>query len=165
MKLGMALVRLVVGAIFVGHGAQKTMGKFGGYGPDGTGQFFESIGLRPGKPLALAAGGSEMAGGTLLALGWATPLASALLTGVMAQAVRSVHIDKGPWNDNGGWEYPAVIVASLFAITDTGPGALSLDHALRNERSGPGWALAALAAGVGGAFAATELAPGGEAPA
>ncbi len=167
MKLGMALLRLVVGALFVGHGAQKTLGKFGGYGPDGTGQFFESIGLRPGKPLALAAGGSEMTGGALLALGWATPLAATLITSVMTQAIRTVHIDKGPWVSDGGWEYPAVVIAGMFAITDAGPGPWSMDHLLDNERTGALWAMAALAAGVGGAFAVTALTPAdppGDAP-
>lgn len=160
MKLGLTVVRLVIGLLFVGHGAQKTFGKFGGHGPEGTGQFFESIGIRPGKPLAIAAGASEMAGGGLLALGWAMPLASSMLTGVMTQAIRTVHGEKGPWVTEGGWEYPAMIVATLFAITDVGPGDLSMDHLLNNERTGPLWALAALAAGVGGPFALDALQPG-----
>jgi len=159
MKLGLTLLRVLLGGLFIGHGAQKALGKFGGFGPDGTGQFFESMGLRPGKPLALAAGYSEMTGGALLALGWATPLAGTLITGVMTQAIRSVHLDKGPWISDGGWEYPAVIVAGVFAITDVGPGDLSLDHALGTERTGAGWALAQLAAGVGGAYALTALSP------
>ncbi len=159
MKLGLALLRLLVGGLFIGHGAQKALGKFGGYGPDGTGQFFESIGMRPGKPMALAAGYSEMTGGALLALGWATPLAGTLLTSVMTQAIRTVHIEKGPWVSDGGWEYNAVLIAGLFAITDVGPGDWSLDHALDNERTGPLWALAQLAAGVGGAYAVTALSP------
>ena len=62
----------------------------------------------------------------------------------------------------GGWEYNAVIVAALAALTETGPGALSLDRALGTELSGPFWAFAALAAGLGGAAAnltMTEDAP------
>src|SRR5206468_3687759 len=81
--------RVVVGGLFVGHGTQKLFGWFGGYGPDGPGQFFESIGLRPGRRNAMVAGASEAGGGALLALGLFTPLAGALLTGVMVQAVRS----------------------------------------------------------------------------
>ena len=49
MKLGRLILRLIVGGYFFGHGTQKLFGWFGGYGPEGTGQFFESIGLRPGK--------------------------------------------------------------------------------------------------------------------
>jgi putative oxidoreductase len=44
-----------------------------------------------------------------------------------------------------------VIIATVLAITDAGPGPISLDAALGRERTGPGWALAALLAGVGGA--------------
>ena len=56
MKIGRLLVRLVVGGLFIGHGTQKLFGWFGGYGPDATGQFFESLGLRPGRRNAMAAG-------------------------------------------------------------------------------------------------------------
>ncbi len=63
------LLRVLIGGLFVGHGTQKLFGWFGGYGPDGTGQFFESIGLRPGRRNAMIAGASEAGGGALLALG------------------------------------------------------------------------------------------------
>jgi putative oxidoreductase len=48
-----------------------------------------------------------------------------------------------------GWEYPAVIIATVGLIADVGPGAISSDAALGSDRRGPGWAIAALAAGVG----------------
>src|SRR5918996_3349414 len=111
MSFALLVLRAVIGTVFVGHGAQKVLGKFGGYGPDGTGQFFESIGLRPGRRNAMVAGASEAGGGALLALGLFTPLAGALLTGVMVQAVRSVKMDKGPWSTDGGWELEALFAA------------------------------------------------------
>jgi putative oxidoreductase len=144
------LLRVLVGGLFVGHGSQKLFGWFGGYGPDGTGQFFESIGLRPGRRNAMVAGASEAGGGALLALGLFTPLAAALLTGVMVQAVRSVKMDKGPWSQDGGWELEALFAAGALVFAEIGPGPLSLDHALGIEHSGSGWALLALAAGVAG---------------
>lgn len=52
----------------MGHGLQKLAGRFGGHGIAGTGQFFEGIGLRPGRAQATAAGISETAGGALLTL-------------------------------------------------------------------------------------------------
>ena len=49
MAIGLLIVRVVVGALLVGHGSQKLFGWFGGGGPEGTGQFFEQVNLRPGK--------------------------------------------------------------------------------------------------------------------
>jgi putative oxidoreductase len=154
MKLGLTLLRAVVGGLFVGHGLQKLAGKFGGGGPDATGQFFEKLGMRPGKSQAIAAGASETAGGALLAAGALTPVAGTLLTATMATAVRTVHGPKGPWNSNGGYEYNLVLVALLFAITDAGPGPWSVDAARGRERWGTGWALAQLGAGLAGSAAA-----------
>jgi putative oxidoreductase len=150
MKLGLAAVRVVVGLLFFGHGAQKLFGWFGGHGLEATGGFFEQIGLKPGRRTALAAGASEAGGGALLALGFLTPLASSALIGVMTQAIRTVHAPKGVWNQNGGFEYNAVLIAAAFAVTDVGPGEWSLDHALGLNLKGPAWALGALAAGVAG---------------
>ena len=153
MKLLILILRLVLGSLFFGHGAQKLFGWFGGYGPDGTGGFFESLGLRPGRQHAMAAGVAETGGGALLALGLATPAASAAITGVMTTAIQTVHRPNGPWATENGWEYPAVIIGTVLAIAEVGPGPISLDAALGNERKGTGWALAALIAGVGGAAA------------
>src|SRR6185369_17169067 len=89
MHLGRLLLRATIGATFFVHGTQKLFGWFGGYGPDGTGQFFESLGLRPGKRNAMAAGVTEAGGGVLVALGLATPLAAAGLSAVMVTALRT----------------------------------------------------------------------------
>jgi len=148
MKLGRLVIRTVVGLLFAGHGAQKLFGSFGGHGPDGTGQFFESLGLRPGKRNALAAGTSEAVGGALLAAGLLTPVATAALSGTMITAIRTVHAANGPWASDGGYEYNLVLLAALFVLADTGPGPWSLDHALSLEVTGGHWALAQLAAGA-----------------
>jgi putative oxidoreductase len=162
MKLLILIARLLLGGLFIGHGTQKLFGWFGGYGPEGTGGWLESLGLRPGRQHAMAAGATETAGGTLLALGLATPAAAAAITSVMTTAIRTVHQPNGPWVTDNGWEYPAVIMATVLAITEVGPGPVSLDAALGRERSGPGWALAALFAGVG---ASTLLLRGWDRPA
>jgi putative oxidoreductase len=154
MKLGLTLLRVIVGGLFVGHGMQKLTGQFGGHGLEGTGKFFEAIGLRPGKTHAAAAGVAEAGGGALLALGAATPLAATLLSGTMATAIRTVHAPKGPWAGDGGYEYNLVLMASAFAITDLGPGPCSIDAARGRERWGLGWALAQLGAGLAGSAAA-----------
>jgi putative oxidoreductase len=156
MKLGLTVLRTVIGVLFFGHGAQKLYGWFGGHGLDGTGQFFESLGLRPGRRHAALAGAAEAGGGALLALGLFTPAAAAALIGVMSTAVRTVHLKNGPWVSEGGYEYNLTLIAIMVALADLGPGDISLDHALGTEVHGPVVALLALAAGVGGAAAMTR---------
>ena len=147
----MAVLRLVIGLLFFGHGMQKLAGWFGGGGIEGTGAGFEGMGLKPGRQNAIAAGASEAAGGVLLAAGLATPVGAAMISGAMASAVYHVHASNGPWVTQGGWEYNVVLMAAVFAVTATGPGPYSLDHALGVRMAGPGVAAAELAAGVLGA--------------
>jgi putative oxidoreductase len=154
MELGLIVLRATVGLLFIGHGAQKLFGWFGGHGPDGTAQLFESVGLRPGHALAYAAGAAEVLGGLSIALGLLTPAGAALLTAVMLTAVWTVHRANGLWNTDGGFEYNLVLVAALFALSAVGAGDWSLDQALGLDLAGAGWAIAELAAGLAGAVLA-----------
>jgi putative oxidoreductase len=154
MKIGRLILRAVVGGYFVGHGTQKLFGWFGGHGPDATGQFFENLGLRPGKHHALAAGASEAGGGALLVLGAATPLASAAIVGTMLTAIQRVHLKNGPWVSDQGYEYNLVLIAAALALAETGPGSPSIDSARGSDMYGSGWALFALLAGAAGAAGA-----------
>jgi putative oxidoreductase len=169
MKIGRLLLRLVVGSLFFGHGTQKLFGWFGGHGLDATANMFDSIGMRPGSRNAVAAGLAETGGGAGIALGLATPLSASVLTATMLTAINRVHLKNGPWVTNGGYEYNLVLIAAALAIVDVGPGNLSLDHLLDNERTGPKWTLVALALGVAGAagahFAAESYPAPAEAPA
>ena len=161
--IGRLLARGAIGALMFGHGAQKLFGWFGGHGPEGTGQFFEQVGFRPGRKHALAAGAAEAGGGALIAAGLATPVAAASVIGVMFGAIGSVHWKNGAWSSDGGFEYNAVIIAALVALTEVGPGPLSLDAVLGIERKGTRWGFGALAAGAAGAaamaFASRTAAP------
>src|SRR3954463_6192319 len=157
MKLGKLAVRGVIGPLFVGHGTQKLFGWFGGHGLEGTAGFFESgLELRPGKRHATAAGLSEAVGGALIPLGAATPLAAGMIIGAMTTAIRKVHLSKGPWVTEGGFEYNAVLIAAVLALAESGPGKPSVDAALFPRMKGTGWALAALGAGVAGSYLATQ---------
>jgi putative oxidoreductase len=156
MALGRLLVRCTIGGTFFVHGTQKLFGWFGGYGPEGTGQFFESLGLRPGKRNAVAAGATETGCGVLIALGLATPAAAAGLTAVMITALRTAVWKEGFRPATG--EHEMLLATAALALTETGPGAPSLDSALGLERRGFGWTLAALGAGAAGSAIAIELA-------
>jgi putative oxidoreductase len=153
MELGLFILRLVIGLLFVGHGSQKLFGAFGGDGIEGTAGFFESVGLRPGRRHARMAGLGETAGGALLALGFLTPVAAAILIAVMVAAVATVHGRKGIWSTDGGYEYNLVLVAAAFALAAVGPGAWSLDSALGIGAAGAAGAVAALALGLVGGLA------------
>ncbi len=158
MKFARFTARTVIGGLFVGHGTQKLFGWFGGPGLEAAASGYDSIGLRPGRRNAIAAGASEAAGGTALALGLAMPLAAAALIGTMVTAIRTVHLKNGPWNSSGGYEYNLVLILAVAALVEAGPGCLSIDHARGSERQGPLWALAALAAGAAGSAVVLELA-------
>jgi putative oxidoreductase len=160
VKLGLALVRIIVGALFVGHGTQKLFGWFGGHGPDGTGQFFESLGLKPGRDHALRAGAAEAGGGALLAAGLLTPVGATLIISVMTSAIRTVHAPNGPWVSEGGYEYNLTLIALMVALAELGPGDLSLDRRLGIDASGLLTALAVAGAGVAGSFLTVQPAQG-----
>jgi putative oxidoreductase len=154
MDFGLFLLHAVVGLFFVGHGAQKLFGAFGGHGLAGTAGFFESIGLRPGRLHATAAGVAEFAGGVLLTLGLLVPLAAALIVATMVAAVATVHASKGPWVSEGGWELNVTYAVAAVALAGAGAGAWSLDHVLDLNLSGTEWAVGSLIAGLlGGAGA------------
>ena len=130
-------VRIPVGIIFVAHGAQKLFGWFGGYGLEGTGQWMDSIGLHPGTLLALLAGGAEFLGGLALLLGLLVRPASAVLGFTMLVAIFSVHISKGLFMSNGGYEYALALLAVMVSLFISGAGRLSLDGLLaRNDGVG-----------------------------
>ncbi|MDX6580695.1 MAG: putative oxidoreductase [Gaiellales bacterium] len=158
MKFARFAARTVIGGLFIGHGTQKLFGWFGGPGLEGAAAGFDSMGLRPGRRNAIAAGVTETAGGAALALGLAMPLAAAALVGTMITAIRTVHLKNGPWNSNGGYEYNLVLIVAVLALVEAGPGCLSVDHARGSKQHGALWALAALAAGAAGSAAVTELA-------
>lgn len=154
VSLGLLVLRVVIGLLFVGHGTQKLLGWFGGHGLEGTGGFMASLGYRPGKRHALLAGLAEAGGGALFALGLFTPLAVAALIGVMVNAIGSAHWDNGLWVTNGGYEYPLVLCAAAAAVALVGPGGYSVDHALQRMDGtwhvwGLGWGLVAVAVGLG----------------
>src|SRR5215813_2877688 len=137
MNIGILLLRLAVGLTLSAHGSQKLFGWFGGSGLNSTGQFFEEmLGFRPGRRHALLAGLAEAGGGLLLALGLFTPLAAAAVIGVMVVAVFSVHIHKGFFAHNSGYEYNLVLAVAALALAFTGSGSISIDSLLHYHESG-----------------------------
>jgi len=126
MDEGLLLIRLVVGFIMMGHGAQKLFGWFGGYGLKGTGGWLDSIGLKPGVTMALLAGLGELAGGALFAAGVLTGIGAALIALTMLVAIVKVHGQNGLWVTQNGYEYNLVLIAAAVGVALSGPGAYVL---------------------------------------
>jgi putative oxidoreductase len=145
MSYGILLLRVVVGGAFVGHGTQKLFGWFGGFGPQGTGGFFASKGYRAGVLMAVAAGLAETVGGSLLALGFVTPLAGALLATVMINAIGAVTFKRAFMLGSELEIAYLTVAASLAAI---GSGRFSIDRAIGWDAniSGVWWGVGALGA-------------------
>jgi putative oxidoreductase len=126
MDLGLLIIRLVVGLTFVGHGAQKLFGWFGGYGLKGTGGWMDSIGLKPGVTMALLAGLGELVGGVLFAAGVGTWVGALLIALTMLVAIVKVHGANGYWATQNGFEYNLVLIAVAIGVALIGPGAYVL---------------------------------------
>jgi putative oxidoreductase len=123
---GPAVLRLVIGIIFVAHGAQKLFGVWGGTGLPGTATFFSQLGLEPSYPLAVLAAGVEFGGGLLLIVGAYTVVAALALIVQMLVAIWTVHLPHGLFLPNG-YEFNLTLIAALVCLALTGPGALSVD--------------------------------------
>jgi putative oxidoreductase len=100
------LMRVVAGLLFACRGAQKLFGVFGGIGgPPGTSMpLFSLMGL---------AGGIELVGGLLIALGVLTSLVAFIASGEMAFAYFMQHFPRGFWPIQNGGEL-AVLYCFLF---------------------------------------------------
>ena len=131
IAFGLLILRLVVGLTVAGHGAQKLFGVWGGPGMNGWTQVVQRLRMRPARPLAWIAALSEFGGGLLLALGLLSPLGSLAIIGAMLVAIATVHLSKGFWVSKGGFEFNLTLIGAAAALAITGPGAFSLDNALR----------------------------------
>ncbi|MDZ7869396.1 MAG: DoxX family protein [Rheinheimera sp.] len=126
-------LRVPTGIIFAAHGAQKLFGWFGGYGLQGTAGWMESIGLTPGIPLTLMAGGAEFFGGLALILGLLTRPAAFVLAITMLVAIFSVHFANGLFMSNNGYEFALSLLAVSVALTFSGAGRFAIDNWLAKK--------------------------------
>lgn len=129
MDVALLILRLTVGLLLAGHGAQKLFGWFGGHGLGGTTGWLASIGFRPPRLWAVLAGLCEFAGGLLFTLGWLSPLGSLGIAASMITAIAKVHWPK-VWTTAGGFEFPLVNLVVVIAVGITGPGGIALDNIL-----------------------------------
>lgn len=126
-------LRVGAGVIFAAHGAQKLFGWFGGYGLEGTAGWMTSIGLEPGLPMAVLAGGAEFFGGLLLIIGLFVRPAALMLAITMVVAIVTVHLEHGLFLSNNGYEFGLALLVISAALAVRGAGSLSIDRLLQTQ--------------------------------
>lgn len=157
--LGLLILRLALGVVFIAHGLQKAFGWWGGSGLDGFKTTLTEAGYQNAGVLTYVAAGAQIAAGVLLVLGLFTPVAAA---GALAFLVNSVLVNFDSQRRGGslfvlgsdGAEYLLALTAVAVAIILSGPGRYGFD-------GGRGWArrpfigsFIALLLGIGGGVAA-----------
>jgi len=124
-------IRVAFGTVFIAHGAQKLFGWWGGYGLEATGQWMASIGLQPGFPMAVLAGGVEFFGGLALIFGLLTRPIALVSSVLMLIALTVVHWSNGFFISANGYEFALALLAMSLSLTITGSGRISLDAFFR----------------------------------
>lgn len=128
--LALLIVRLTIGTLMAGHGAQKLFGWFSGPGLKGTSGFVEQIGVKPGSVWGPAVAVGETSGGVLTALGLLHPMGPQNIASAMVVATRRVHWKLPVWVSAGGAELAVTNLAIALFLLASGPGKYSLDRAL-----------------------------------
>lgn len=128
--LALTLIRIAVGVVLAGHGAQKLFGAFGGPGLERWHGAVASMGFAQPRVMGTLAAFVEFFGALMLAVGFLTPVVAAALAIDMAVAIFKVHWSKGMWVTNGGYEYPLVLFVVLVMLGLARPTLYSVDTAL-----------------------------------
>jgi putative oxidoreductase len=141
LDLGLLVLRLVLGGLFIAHGLQKLFGWFQGStglnGINGTVKVLETFGFHSHTTLlAWITGTTELVGGTLVLLGIFTPAGAAAILGLMGSAI---WVKYNGHEFVGNVEVESIYAAAAFALLFTGPGRVSLDRPTPWYRHTPAW--------------------------
>ena len=123
---GILILRLGVGIMFVAHGLQMAFGLFGGPGINGFSKMLSGLGFVPAIFWSYIASYAVLLGGLFLILGIQTRGSAALLLIFILTAAVKVHLSKGFFLSNGGFEYTFVIAAACLALILLGSGRFNI---------------------------------------
>ena len=126
--LGLLVLRLSLGLIFIYHGWPKLFTD-----PRHYAQMFAQMGFA--SPTSYAIGALELFGGILLIAGFFTRPVALLLAIEMGVAIAKVHLAKG-YLAVDQYQFPLVVGAAALALATCGAGGISLDELLIPSKSG-----------------------------
>lgn len=128
--LALAILRVVLGYIFVMHGWQK----YNDIGIAGMQAGFGQMGVPNAEVFAVLVIILELVGGVLLIIGFLSRPIAALLAVEMVGAWVLVHAPNGFFVSENGYELVLILAAAALTIVLAGPGRFSLDYALFGRR-------------------------------
>jgi putative oxidoreductase len=129
VNIGLLILRVIVGIVFVAHGAQKVFV----WGIDGVTAGFAGMGVPAPAVVATLVAFGELLGGVALIAGVLTRLASLGLAIIMVGAVTLAHLPAGFFAPEG-YEFTLTLAAASLALMFAGAGQLSVDAALAKRR-------------------------------
>jgi len=124
--IGLAILRIGAGLLFMEHGAQKLFGVLGGFGSAGhTAPLISQMGL---------AGVLELGGGALIAVGLLTRPVAAILVVEMIVAFATAHFPRGGAPVENGGELALLYALIFVLLASLGAGPFSVDEAVFGRR-------------------------------
>lgn len=120
------IARLVLGVVFIARGYQHWVG----VGMTATAQQFVEAGVPQPRFAAYLAGSVELVGGGMLIIGLLTTIVAGILAVMVLAGGYFLHAGAGYFAEQGGVEFPVVVVTALILIVVFGAGRASLDRML-----------------------------------
>lgn len=124
-------LRLSLGSVILVHGLQKAFGWFGGPGFENAMKFLSMMAPSPVAFLVIL---GESIGAAALIAGLCTRFCAASIAVIMTGALLLVHLEKGFFMGNGGYEFHLLAIGMAIALVFTGGGALSADSLIGKKK-------------------------------